>query len=288
MERDEVVQRLDEGATALEMAAAAEELGHPMGRRKADAYLARAVVRSLGRIPSRPQDASLSEGLRAVGIGVKPSGWSLAIAKLLHGLRLRSATVPPRTSRRWYLRRLEQQDQGPTPHCVAFTQKHWELAVPTITRAGLPTAEMYGRAKQRDGWPGADGTSASAMLEVCQELGIVHSHWWWTGPSDDEAARRWLLDVGPLWFGAGWSESMFRTDQYGLVTVEGPLEYGHETLVIGRTPNFRRLGPAVEIVNSWGLDNWGVMGRGWILEKDFFGRLMPEGGDLVGVVEQRA
>jgi C1A family cysteine protease len=81
---------------------------------------------------------------------------------------------------------------------------------------------------------------------------------------------------------------MFRTDQYGLVTVEGPLEYGHETLVIGRTPNFRRLGPAVEIVNSWGLDNWGVMGRGWILEKDFFGRLMPEGGDLVGVVEQRA
>jgi hypothetical protein len=265
----------------MDMHEAEAKLGHPLGRRKSDPYLARAVVRSLGRIPSRPQDASLSEGLRAHG---PKKRFELSdFFRVWFG----GAMPAKRTSRRWYLRRLEQQDQGPTPHCVAFTQKHWELSVPTITRRGLPTAEMYARAKERDGWPGADGTSASAMLEVCRALGIVHSHWWWTGASDDEAARRWLLDVGPLWFGAGWSESMFRTDQYGLVTVEGPLEYGHETLVIGRTPNFRRLGPAVEIVNSWGLDTWGVMGRGWILEKDFFGRLMPEGGDLVGVVEQR-
>jgi hypothetical protein len=28
-------------------------------------------------------------------------------------------------------------------------------------------------------------------------------------------------------------------------------------------------------------------GRGWILEQDFFGRLLPEGGDLGGVIEQR-
>lgn len=263
------------------LGSAAVILGHPMGNRRSDPQLAAAAVRGhLGRRPHDPglsADGTLAEGLRA---------WQPGFLRRQVDA-LRQATIGPRTSRRWYLRRAEQRDQGASPMCMAYTQKHWELSVPTINRRGLPEAEMYARCKAIDRWPGEDGTSADAMLTVCRELGIVASHWWWTGPQDDDAARRWLLDIGPLMFGAGWAESMFRPDDAGLVTVEGPLLYGHEVLVIGRTPNFRRLGPALEIVNSWGLANFGVLGRAWILERDFFGRLMPEGGDLVGIIEQR-
>ena len=258
------------------------QLGHPM-KRKADPYLAAAVMLpgGLGRKPPiyKQPMGSLTEGLRAQQPGMLRRAWDALLRR----------TPVPRVSRRWYLRRNEQQDQGTTPQCVAYTQKHWELAVPTINRAGLPAGEMYARCKAVDRWPGEDGTSADAMLTVCQKLGIVRSHWWWTHAGDDEAAKRWLLDIGPLWWGAGWSSSMFRTDRevVGLVNVEGPLIYGHETLVIGYTPNFTGRGPAFEIVNSWGNENFGLLGRGWILEPDFW-RIMHETGDLVGVVEERA
>lgn len=257
---------------------AEEILGHPLGRRQSDDKLAMAAV--LGHL-GRPRGStgggsgSLSQGVDQVIRG-RQNLWARA-------RRLFGAGPAPRLMRTWRLPRSWQLDQNGTPQCVAYTEEHWRLSLPMVGRARLGPAEMYRRAKLIDGWPGQDGTDASAMLAVCTELGIVESHWWWQSEPDTAAADEWLLNVGPMWLGAWWSESMFRTTAKGMIEVTGELKYGHETLVLGTNRRQKmRL-----IQNSWGRSNFGVDGRGWIRDEDF-NRLMAEGGDLIGVVEKRA
>lgn len=213
----------------------------------------------------------------AVGFGRLPSP---ARAREKYPLRAalprRAETLP--TAKRWRLYRAQQLDQGNTPQCVAYTGKHWEMSLPTYTRSGLAPAELYRRCKQIDPWPGEDGTSADALLQVYRALGKVKSWHWYNG--DRASVDRWLLTRGPLWWGAGWSESMFQTDASGRIEVTGPLIYGHETLVVG----YDRVKRRKEIVNSWGNDRFGIEGRGWIDDDDFW-RVTDESGDLVGVTE---
>jgi hypothetical protein len=245
-------------------------LGHPIGNRASDPQLAVAVVHGhLGRLRSaHPVTRSLDDGYRAA-----------------RHRRPRAHVAVPRTSRVWRLYRSQQLDQGQTPHCVAYTETHWERSLPTYNRTGLTPAEKYLRAKQFDGYPTEDGTTAYAMMEVCRQLGLVHSHWWWQGLSDMDAAIRWLLDIGPLWWGAGWSESMFRTDALGVIHPTGPMPYGHETLWCGYHRNYKRLGPCIQAANSWGNQNFGLQGRFWIRLNDFT-EILSHDTDLVGVIEQ--
>jgi hypothetical protein len=255
-------------------------LGHPLGRRRTDDKLAYAVMRTLGRS-------------RRTRLPVLKPSYTESLSVGLVRQQSRAAETPLRSlfrrwHRRWRLLRLEQLDQGNTPECVAFTQEHWKRSRPIHTLNARSPHEMYQMAKQRDGYPNEEGTDAHAMLSVCQELGMVESFWWWTGSQDNSAAIDWITEMGPLWFGAYWAESMFRTDPFGLIDVTGTLQYGHETLVVGWQQNYRGMGPAFEICNSWGIDNWGLKGRGWITQSDFFDKLMADAGDLVGVVEKKA
>lgn len=270
----------DSGLFRILKPEAEQILGHPLGKRVNDDKLAYAAVRgTLGRARRTRLPVLKPTYVNSLTVGLSrhlPKGSVLARAF-------------SRLRRRWYLRRLEQLDQGNTPECVAFTQEHWRRSRPLHTLVGKTPHEMYLMAKQIDGWPNEEGTDAHAMLKVCESLGMVQSYWWWTGEQDNDAAVEWLLSIGPLWFGAYWSESMFRTDPAtGVAIVSGELQYGHETLVIGWQENYLGLGPHFEICNSWGLENWGLKGRGWIHQDDFFGKLMADSGDLVGVIEKRA
>jgi hypothetical protein len=263
-------------------------LRHPFrGLRKTDPQLAQAALTGhLGLRRSRPaaeaairEHGSLADGLRELKVPVRPKG----VSRLRSLLRI--------LQRRWYLRRNLQVDQGQTPWCVDATRCHWQLSLPLYGRLTHLLGDLYEECKKIDPWPGEDGTSATYMLQVCERLGLVESSWWYSGPADAEATLRWLTEVGGLWFGAMWPESAFRTDDYGLVTAVGPWQYGHEVFLIGRTRSFRRLGPAIEGVQSWGQDNYGIRGRFWIREQDFFDHWMhPDQGwgDLVGVVEKAA
>jgi hypothetical protein len=288
--------------------AAREALGlepGKFGRRTTDLYLAVAAINgNTGRLrpPRDPQadgKGSLADGL----IDTTPRPHLAARIRDTLRRMVGAESVPPpppRETRRWYLRRADQRDQGATPHCVAYTEKHWEISNPTINRRGLPPAEMYRRAKLYDGFPGQDGTTADAMLRVCRELGMIAADWWWTGPHDSDAAIRWVVDVGPLWQGVGWHPSMFRTrntaapgagyDTDGVLEIpDGPLDLGHETCWIGRQRNYKGEGPCLEGVNSWG-PTFGILGRFFVRERDFFERWMPVDkgwGDLVGVTEVR-
>lgn len=274
--------------------AIAQKLGHPFGRRATDVQLGMAVEKGhtglLGLSRNAPitADGSLADGHEE----------ALMREKLLPNLfrnrryaRARAAAAAERTRRLWPLRRAEQADQGEYPACVGATEENWEKSRPIENRRGLGFLEMYRRAKLIDGYPNEDGTTSDAMVQVCQDLGLVESAWRYNGTAQDKvAAVRYLLDVSPLWWGCGWPESAFRTRldpktnlETGLIDVTGPCVYGHETLIVGYHP-FRRLGNVFEIAN-W--PQWGVLGRGYILEADFW-RWMDEGqGDLLGVLEKR-
>lgn len=283
-------QRMDEAAAII---------GHPMNR-QTDKFLASAILSNsalvtdpadleagrrvgLGRIRSPRMEATLTEGLAAA---TPPPPVTLGIMRFINRLMGRTVAAPrPITSRTWRLYRDWQLDQGSTPQCVAFTKKHWELSLPIANRVGLPPHQFYARCKERDGWPGEEGTSAWAALDVAMEEGLVASHWWWTGITDDDAARTWIQTIGPMWYGVYIPESFFRTDANGIVEVEGPNLYGHEMLVIGWVKSYKGLGPCFILLNSWG-NVWGVEGRAYITEADFY-RLLSEGGDLVGVVERK-
>lgn len=274
---------------AVDQRQAEEVLGHPLGRRKTDDKLAlAATLGHLGR--SRPSATQvqppLSSGTLTEGFehAIRRQRRAKGIFRRLFGLQ----DVTP-VSRRWWLPRLWQLDQGQTPQCVAYAFKHCELSRPIAQHnLGLPPAENYRRAKQIDGAPNEDGTYADAMLRVYEAQGLIDSSWWWSGPQDNDAANEWLLRIGGLALGAYWTESMFRTfvrdgQETGLIVVEGEFRYGHETWTIGYNKKLRRK----EIVQSWGNDNYGISGRGYI-EDEAWDRLMAAGGDLVGVLDKRA
>lgn len=203
------------------------------------------------------------------------------------------AALPPRAeviapvSRLWRLYRKWQRYQGSTPQCVAYGGKHWELSLPIAFRRGITEAELYALCKQRDDWPGMDGTDSRALLKVYQELGKVASYWWYTG--DLEEVKLWVLTTGPIWFGAFWSEEMFFTGSDGVMTVGNPSEYlGHQTLILG----YNRRADVWEIVNSHGncydpQPCWGDMGRGRMKSVDLQ-KLLDAQGDACGVCEQLA
>lgn len=179
----------------------------------------------------------------------------------------------------WALPRKEQLDQGNTPMCVDYTRKHWEISKPIHRRKGAAAGDYYVRCKAIDGFPGEEGTDARTMLKICQEDGIVGNYFWYTG--DIEQASLWVLLHGPMWLGSYWTDSMLQTYPDGRMEVTGPFQYGHEVLVISRDTVKHRWG----IVNSWGNDNFGVQGRGWMSDEDFK-KLLDADGDLVGVTEQ--
>lgn len=281
--------------------AVAAILNHPFkGQRKTDVQLAQAAIQGhLGLKKGGPLQAvyparhgSLTDGLREQNIPVRRTGIGL-IAGLFYQLLVQQ--------RRWRLLRSLQVDQGNTPWCVDATRCHWQLSLPVYGTLTYPLGALYELCKQIDPWPGEDGTSAEFMLTVCQNKELVESSWVWSGPQDNEAALRWLTEVGGLWFGSMWPEDAFRTRQFklpdGTWTTDGVVEvaadaqwlYGHEVFLIGRQRNYKRMGPHIEGVQSWGQDNYGVRGRFWIPERDFFDRWMDPArgwGDLYGVVER--
>jgi hypothetical protein len=282
--------------TAVRDLLVAKELGHPFGRRATDPQLRMAVEKGhtglLRKSPKVWADVgSLADGHEeAFARQVNVHRLLSPFRHFLAARRMRQAAAE-RTHRIWPLRRSEQADQGQLPACVGATEENWEKSRPVEYRTGFGLAEMYRRAKLVDGFPGEDGTTSDAMVQVCQDLGLVEQAFRYDGTTKDKLALiRWLVDVSSVWWGCGWPESAFRTrldpatnTETGLIDVTGPCIYGHEVLILGYH-KFKRLGPAFQIVN-W--PQWGVVGRGWILENDFW-RWMDEGsGDLLGVLEKR-
>ncbi len=209
-----------------------------------------------------------------------------AVDRPLVRRRLLARRVMLPDARMWRLYRRDQVDQGNTPWCVEASARHTQLAMPTFRRAPGPFGELYARAKLIDGAPGEDGTNANAMLTVLRTAGAVASWWWYTVDQAPELLDRWLLTQGPVMFGANWTDLMLQTDEQGRSEVgDGPFYLGHEVVLLG----FNRHTKRTTVVNSWGLDRWGIDGRGSLSYEDRAKLFDPSKGwaDAIGVIDAR-
>ncbi len=142
-----------------------------------------------------------------------------------------------------------------------------DLVDPQATAFG-----MYYGSRRIDEWEGEDysGTSVQAGCKLAQELGFARSYWWCTTV---DAIAEAVLSHGPVVIGIPWLESMYDTDDDGLVTVSGAVVGGHCLLVTG----FNRTRGVFRWRNSWGT-SYGIDGDAWITVTDLT-TLFAQGGE---------
>lgn len=148
-----------------------------------------------------------------------------------------------------------------------WCRRHWPMVV----------------AKDREmGNDFSDGASVLAGAKTMQMLGNVKSYRWGFGLDD---VLQTLSRRGPVVLGVNWYDSMYSTDDQGLVTVEGDRVGGHCILASGIWPKHPYFGTdVVEWINSWGT-TYGIKGRGYIPTKSL-GRLLHEDGEAVIPVDR--
>lgn len=164
-------------------------------------------------------------------------------------------------------------DQLSFPRCVGFAWTHDDAAAPTRRRV---TAELairwYETAQRNDEWAGEDygGSSTLGGAKAGVELAKFSEYLWCFGMEDLVAT---VANAGPVVVGTNWYRSMFRPNAEGLVTIDGPIDGGHEWLVRGIN-----LVRATAIgTNSWNR-SWGRNGDFEISLEDL-DRLLREDGD---------
>lgn len=189
--------------------------------------------------------------------------------------------VPSLVHHRTFGPRLNQGDLGA---CTGFATATAVNTHPNHRPRHLPkTAEdarsLYSRATAIDvfdgTWPPDDtGSSGLAACKAAVERGWIRRYEWAFGLDHALAT----LAVRPVMFGTNWYESMFDSDDDGLVVIAGVAVGGHEWCAIG----YNRPARLVYAVNSWG-PKWGDNGR-FNVRFDDLARLLREDGDAVSPI----
>jgi hypothetical protein len=163
----------------------------------------------------------------------------------------------------------ERLDQGREGACVGFALTNELLSSPSPMGRVIPkprnkfASDVYREAQKIDEWPGEDyeGTSILAGMKVLRSRGLISSYYWAFGI---EQVLDTLVSVGPVVIGIPWHESMYNTDENGLVRIDGREVGGHAILLTGYHPNHPVLKePVVRWRNSWGPE-YGINGNGFI------------------------
>lgn len=190
-------------------------------------------------------------------------------------MRQRAAVV---TSKEWELPFIS--DQGPTPHCVGFGWLNYGNADPVMD--GWPNDmghELYYRAKEYDGEPGAEnGSSTLSGVKSFMTFGILKDNAY-AFATTIEDVKVWVLAQSPVVVGTNWYNDMFEPDSNGLVHVGGGIAGGHEYMIVG----YDRNTDLFKCANSWG-SGFGLGGFFYISARDF-AQLMTEEGDACTAVE---
>lgn len=167
---------------------------------------------------------------------------------------------------------LDQLQEGA---CVGFAFSHEAAArpvkVPNVSNA--MARGLYKRAQDLDDYPGNnyEGTSILAGAKAAVERG------WYTGYYWAYSLEYVILALGykgPVVLGINWYEGMAETDRNGFVQVTGRILGGHAILATAVSLKKK----AVKLHNSWGKDDWGINGEGWISFDDL-DRLLHEEGE---------
>jgi hypothetical protein len=173
-------------------------------------------------------------------------------------------------------------DQGATSSCVGHAFAHYlEDGPVTQPNYRADPFAIYNAARRLDEWEGEDydGTSVRGGAKALKAWGLIESYQW----TFDLATTIYaLLEVGPLVVGTNWYSSMYETDDLGNVTVSGSVDGGHAYLLNGVNLSTER----VRFKNSWGRNNFGMYGHGYLSFTDL-ARLIAEGGEVCRAVEVR-
>jgi hypothetical protein len=176
-------------------------------------------------------------------------------------------------------------DQFAEGACVGFGCA-LELSSSPIRVPGVDNAfarELFADAREIDrsehgfDWP--DGASVLAGAKVLRARGFIDGFRW---AFTVEELRAAIITEGPAILGLNWYESMYDTDEGGMVEVSGDLVGGHCILCYGyhpasRVPGWRGRHEVFRWQNSWGL-SYGVNGRGIVRIADME-RLLAENGE---------
>ncbi len=192
--------------------------------------------------------------------------------------RATSLLMPHVTPRNKAWRQHRPYDQGPLPHCVAFTGKGilntspanaW---APYRARSQYSTTDMYHGAQANDEWPGEsyDGTSGLGLCRFLKSIGRIREYRWCFSLEEYLLA---LSYEGPIGFGTWWKSDMMGVDERGFIHASGNNVGGHEVKISAVNVDDEY----VWITNSWGV-GWGAMGKAK-LSFDDLRKLIQEDAD---------
>jgi hypothetical protein len=127
--------------------------------------------------------------------------------------------------------------------------------------------------KMGNNW--SDGASVLAGAKAMKNEMKIRYYAWAFGIND---VLETLVRKGPVILGVNWYDSMYYTDQQGLVKVSGKLVGGHCIMTNGYWPNHPTFKEDVVMwTNSWG-PSYGINGRGYVRISDL-DRLLREDGE---------
>jgi hypothetical protein len=176
-------------------------------------------------------------------------------------------------------------DQGAEGHCVGFGCSHdlggSPVRIPDLND-GFAHDVFYGARyidRTEHGWNWPDGASVLAGAKELRKRTFIEGFRWAFSIED---LRDAIITIGPAILGINWYDSMYETDPYGNVEVNGSIVGGHCIMVYGYNPAWRIQGqPGKHEIfrwqNSWG-PSYGVNGRGVIKAEDL-ARLLAEDGE---------
>jgi hypothetical protein len=187
---------------------------------------------------------------------------------------------PPRR-KTWTIRKAARLDQGDGPTCVGHAWTHRANALPKSHSFDHDFAlRWYDIATDLDNIPGkGDGSTTLGGAKAGVKLGLINVFRWANTSSLDDIIET-IGYEGPVVVGTNWYRRMFTPDEKGRITVNGPIDGGHEYLLRG-------VNPAAEeflITNSWTL-SWGLSGDAKISFPDML-RLLNEDGDACAPTER--
>lgn len=156
-------------------------------------------------------------------------------------------------------------DQGNTPECVGNAGFGYLVAGPVSNKPTFNAHYLYLQAQENDEWPGNDyeGSSTRGLFKALQDMGYVNGYQW---AFDVEPVIAHVLTVGPVCVGTDWYAGMSEPDAKGFLNTTGPVQGGHEWLLVGGDREKHATDGTVgtfRMVNSWGR-GWNQNGRGWV------------------------
>lgn len=195
--------------------------------------------------------------------------------------------APAVRRKRIWTPRFEPLDQGEEGECVAFANSSELAATPwrhTVTNESARALFQAIRVTdQAMGNHFPEGASVLAGAKTCQAQGLIDSYRWAFGIDD---VIETLLRRGPIILGIDWFESMYTTEEGGLVRIGGAHVGGHGIMANGFWPNHPLFGDVVAWINTWGL-KYGINGMGLIKVADLKWLLHERRGEACIFVDAR-